>query len=242
MEVREENMSEYLRHRRTKGRALKILLVLATIFSFLPALGPSGSCATDGKNFWIAELHEIESRVNAYVPNKAYPDDPFIVITLLEAIGAIREGNGGIGACLVREGTGEIVERGRNRQYEPYFRSDLHAEMDLLTRYEERVKGRRTRAAGNPSLEQRKISGLVLYTSLEPCPMCLSRIVNMGIGKTYWAAADPEGGMGEKVKDLPPFWRNRASGQIFEPARCSAELRQIADRLFRHAMARRQSK
>jgi anaerobic selenocysteine-containing dehydrogenase len=40
----------------------------------------------------------------------------------------------GIGACLVREKSGEIIERGHNRQHSPYFRSDLHAEMDLLDR------------------------------------------------------------------------------------------------------------
>lgn len=216
---------------------LRILLTLVAL-SFLIPQGVLSSEAGDPKAS-LPALEEIEKRVNAYIPDKDFPDDPFILVTLQEAIAAVREGNGGIGACLVRGGTGEIVERGHNRQYEPYFRSDLHAEMDLLTRYEERVKGRRGAPAGTPSAEQRKISGLALYTSLEPCPMCLSRIINMGIQKIYWASADPEGGMGHKVRDLPPFWRDRASDQLFEPARCSEELRRLADQLFRHSMAKR---
>lgn len=217
-----------------------VLIVILILLTTWPCRAASAD-KFDGK-VWLRELDEIEKTVNGYVPDKAHPDDPFILVTIQEAIAAIREGNGGIGACLVRESTGEIVERGHNRQYEPYFRSDLHAEMDLLTRYEERVRARKGSVAGNPSGEQRKIAGLVLYTSLEPCPMCLSRIVNMGIRKVCWAAPDPEGGMGHKIRDLPPFWRDRASVQIFEAARCSADLRQLADRLFRHSMARRQAK
>lgn len=217
--------------------------LLFLLILILPTSSPSHGGRGDGDSkAWLSELSEIETKVNAYVPDKGCPHDPFILVTVQEAITAMREGNGGIGACLVREATGEIVERGHNRQYEPYFRSDLHAEMDLLTRYEERVKARKGRVAGTPSVEQRKIAGLVLYTSLEPCPMCLSRIINMGIRKVYWAAADPEGGMGHKVRSLPPFWRDRASGQLFEPARCSAELKRLADQLFRHSMARRQAK
>lgn len=216
-------------------------LLLLVLFCFLLSFGSPESEA-ESVNARLSDLNDIEKKVEAYVSDQSCPDDRFIVITLREAIAGIREGNGGIGACLVKEATGEIVERGHNRQYEPYFRSDLHAEMDVLTRYEEKVKARRSGLVGSPSNEQRKISGLVLYTSLEPCPMCLSRIINMGIRKVFWAAADPEGGMGRKVRDLPPFWRERASGQFFKPARCSVELKQLADHLFRYSMAHRQAK
>lgn len=232
--------SEIRNQKSADGKAKKqmagVLVGLAFLLSFCPVALPADS------RVWMPELDEIEKKVNSYVPDEDYPDDAFVLVTLQEAVAAMREGNGGIGACLAREATGEVVERGHNRQYEPYFRSDLHAEMDLLTRYEEKVRARRGSPVGSPSNEQRRIAGLVLYTSLEPCPMCLSRIINMGIRKVYWAAADPEGGMGLKVRDLPPFWRKRASDQLFEPARCSVELKQLADRLFRHSMARRQAK
>ncbi len=91
-------------------------------------------------------------------------------------------GTAGIGACLVREATGEILERGRNSQYEPYFRSDLHAEMDLLDRWEERMRLTRSRDPREATyLDPRAAEGIVLYTSVEPCPMCLTRIINSGI-------------------------------------------------------------
>jgi tRNA(adenine34) deaminase len=152
------------------------------------------------------------------------------LVTIREALIGSRENNGGIGACLVREATGEIVEKGHNRQYEPYFRSDLHAEMDLLTRYEERIKAQRfkTSSYGDP----RKIGGLVLYCSVEPCPMCLTRIINMGLKKVYFAVPDREGGMVRRIHDLPPFWKDKAATNVYAPANCSSELKGIAKQLF----------
>ncbi len=179
------------------------------------------------------DLDRIEKRINAYVPDRQYPDDPFVLICVREALAGGREKNGGIGACLVEEATGKIVEVGHNRQYEPYFRSDLHAEMDLLTRYEEKIKARRIMDSSLPTEVQRKIEGMVLYTSVEPCPMCMSRIINARLKKALYAAPDPSGGMAHKIQDLPTFWRELASGRVYEPARCSPELVDIAKSLFR---------
>jgi hypothetical protein len=79
------------------------------------------------------EIAALEAEVAALRPDSRYPHDPFILVTLQEAMAAKREGSGGVGACLAHEGSGGIVARGRNRQYVPYWRSDLHAEMDVLT-------------------------------------------------------------------------------------------------------------
>jgi len=179
------------------------------------------------------DIVEIERRVRDFAPDERYPDDPFVLVAVQEALSGFKEGNGGIGACLMDMNTLKVVERGHNRQFEPYFRSDLHAEMDLLTRYEERVKARKLDNASVPQAEQRKIKGLVLYTSIEPCPMCLARIINVGIKRTYFAAPDPSGGMAGKIQSLPAFWQELATGSIFEPARCSPELTAIAKSLFR---------
>jgi cytosine deaminase len=177
-------------------------------------------------------LETIENRLNSFVIDPQYSDDPFILITLREALAARKEGNGGVGACLVRESTGEIVERGHNRQYMSYFRSDLHAEMDLLNRYEDRTKSQRIvdGEARNP----RQKEGLVLYSSFEPCPMCLTRIINSGIRKIYYAVPDPTGGMCHKISELPPFWRGAAADCVCAPAACSPELKDLAVQLFGH--------
>jgi cytosine deaminase len=84
-----------------------------------------------------------------------------------------------------------------------------------------------------PTEVQRKMEGMVLYTSVEPCPMCMSRIINARIKKALYAAPDLAGGMAHKIQDLPTFWRELASGRLYEPARCSPELVNIAKALFR---------
>ncbi|NLT68109.1 MAG: nucleoside deaminase [Acidobacteria bacterium] len=171
---------------------------------------------------------ELESAVRSMKPDSRFRHDPFILVALQEALAAKQEGGGGIGACLVRESTGEIVARGRNRQYAPYFRSDMHAEMDLLNRYEDSL--RTVKGSGNP----RQRAGLVLYTSVEPCPMCLTRIINSGVVKMYYAAPDPEGGMVHRMRFLPTFWKEATRGRDYAAADCSPAMRELAARLFRH--------
>ena len=209
--------------------AARVLLIAIVFLSFATF---QNVLADENKTFGPFDLGEMEKKVAAFVPDVRYPDDPFILVTLKEALMGNRERNGGIGACLVVEKTGEVVERTHNRQYEPYFRSDLHAEMDLLTRYEERVRLTRTRDPESPFYRNpRNMTGLVLYTSVEPCPMCLTRIINAGVKKVYYAASDPEGSMAGRA--LPPFWRAMAQDMVLEPARCSPELKILALKPFR---------
>ena len=104
--------------------------------------------------------------------------------------------------------------------------------MDLLTRYEDRLKKQPPSAGGNP----RACDGLVLYSSVEPCPMCLTRIINAGIKKTYYVTPDPEGGMATRMENMPPFWRRFAQDREFAPAQCSPEFRAIAGELFTFSM------
>ncbi|RPI71730.1 MAG: nucleoside deaminase [Desulfobacteraceae bacterium] len=204
----------------------RLLIAASTFLTLSLASGPVRADDLAQKN--AAELAEIEKAVQAFSPDPRYAHDPFILITLQEAIAAKHEQSGGIGACLVRESTGEIVTRGHNRQFSPYFRSDLHAEMDLMNRYEDRIQALRTE--GNP----RRVEGLVLFSSVEPCPMCLTRIINFGVAKTYYAAPDPTGGMVHKMNDLPPFWKEAAEGRIYAEADCSPALKALAARLFAH--------
>jgi cytosine deaminase len=192
--------------------------------------------AEDERKAIQPELDELEKKIASFVPSPYRRDDPFVLVTLREAVAAMREGGGGgIGACLVDERTGAIVEVGRNRQFMPHFRSDMHAEMDLLNRYEDRRSVKKGEGV-NP----RQMDGLVLYSSMEPCPMCLTRILNAGLKKTFYAAPDPSGGMVQRISSLPPFWRDLAEGRTYAPADCSPELSEIAARLF--ALSRRDMK
>jgi cytosine deaminase len=224
------NNSSYLKHCSLVQMTKSLLIVLVICF-----LAHCQHVPVDGNKIGLpVNLDEIEKQINAFIPNPAYSDDPFILVTVKEALMGGKERNGGIGACLVREATGEIVERGHNRQYEPYFRSDLHAEMDLLNRYEERMRLKRSRDPKDLSYRNpRNMNGLILYTSVEPCPMCLTRIINAGVKKVYYALTDDNGGMAHRFDNLPPFWQSMAQSIILEPTRCSPELKEIAQKLFR---------
>ncbi len=203
----------------------KWLLLPAVIF--LAGLLVSSPAAGQDRN--AQKLADLETRILGYTVQPGFPDDPYGLIVVNAALEAIKGESGGIGACLVDSRTGQVVETGRNRQFTTYFRSDLHAEMDLLNRYEDRMKKPRSDGnGGNP----RECPHLVLISSVEPCPMCLTRIINSGIKTVLYVVEDKQGGMVTRLDQLPPFWREFAADREFRQADCSPELRQIALDLF----------
>ena len=163
-------------------------------------------------------LEQLRSRIDKLAPDKSYPHDAFIIVTLHEAIEAALEGNFGVGAVLVNRK--KTVQRGHNRVFSPYFRSDMHAEMDVMTRFEERHK------------QVESMSSYTLFSSLEPCPMCLGRLITSGVRKVYYAAIDQEGGMANRLAYMPAEWRELAERQDFRLADCSPELSEIALQVF----------
>ncbi len=82
------------------------------------------------------------------------------------AVKNVHEGGGPFGAVIVKDG--KIVARGVNR---------VTASLDPTAHAEVQAIRSACRALGTFSLE-----GSVLYTSCEPCPMCLSAV--------YWARID----------------------------------------------------
>jgi tRNA(adenine34) deaminase len=197
-------------------------VVVLMLLGFHPAAAPAAESRPE-------ELAEIEARIEKLRPDPAFQDDRYGLIAVNEALTSLKEGSGGIGACLVHERTGEVVCTGRNRQYRPYFRSDLHAEMDLLNRYEDwlRKMGGRTSGA-----DPRNCAHLVLVSSVEPCPMCLTRIINSGIKKLVYVTPDERGGMVSRMDRLPPFWQDRVRDCDYRMAVCSPAVRQLAGDLF----------
>ncbi len=53
----------------------------------------------------------------------------------------------------------------------------------------------------------------VLYTTLEPCPMCTVCLINAGVGRVVVGAADPPSGTLEagRLARLPPVWPELAA-------------------------------
>lgn len=165
------------------------------------------------------KIRSLQEALHSYSPDARYRDDPFIRVACEEALEAVREGNFGVGA-VITDPEGRIIEKGHNHVFSPYFRSDLHAEMWVLTTVEERNR------------DINRTAGYTLYSSLEPCPMCLARIISAGIQNIAYAAPDPLGGMVERMKQLPSVWQELARRQRFSRADCSPALTRLAGEIF----------
>ena len=101
-------------------------------------------------------------------------------------------------------------------------RSDLHAEMSLITKFEDKY-GKNSRSL---------LRNTVLFTTLEPCPMCLCRIITAGISEVYYVADDKTGGMVHLYENLPAIWKEISNGRIYNKADCSAILEKAAFDIF----------
>jgi len=99
----------------------------------------------------------------------------YLTIALDEAEAAAREGDRPIGAVLVTP-DGQIIARGHNRRHT--LNSPLqHAEMHLFFTHQELLN----------TYENQ----LTLYTSLEPCIMCMATAITARMRRIVWALNDP---------------------------------------------------
>ena len=154
-----------------------------------------------------------------YHPRAQHPDDACAWLTCTLALDGIASDNFGVGAILVDAG-GQVVAQGHNRIFHPYFRSDRHAEMVVLEEWEN----------GRPQVPWP--GGLTLFTSLEPCPMCLVRLLNADVSRVLFAARDDRGGMVQRLNQLPPAWLELVQRKVFAQAQCSPELADAAGQIF----------
>ena len=179
-----------------------------------------------------SKLLEIAEEVGAHTDER--PHDGYARIAVTEAIDTGLEGNAAIGALIV-DLSGEVLLRERNRMFVPRFRSDFHAEMVLLTRYE------------NEHGSRADLRGHTLVTSLEPCEMCMIRIINSGVTNTLYVASDLGKGAITGPNRLAPHWARLADPQNFAAADCAPRLAEISLEAFeatiggvtRRLMARR---
>ena len=89
------------------------------------------------------------------------------------AINGSRNNEGGPFGAVIVDKDGNIIAKGNNmviKNNDP----TAHAEITVI------------REACN-KLETYDLSGFILYTSCEPCPMCLSAIIWANIDKVYYA-------------------------------------------------------
>ncbi len=90
--------------------------------------------------------------------------------------------------CVIADGEGRVIGRGRNRREEKADAS-AHAEIEAI------------REAGN-TLGSWRLDGCTLYVTLEPCPMCAGAIINARVPTLVYGAADAVSGSCGSVIDL----------------------------------------
>lgn len=151
------------------------------------------------------------------VPSAARRHEAHALHVCRLAVDAARRGTYGVGALLC-DADGRVLIRGHNSVYDDGFRSDLHAEMVVMNEYE------------SLRLPRDAVRECTLVTSLEPCPMCMTRLIVAGVGTVLYVADDPIGGMVRRKEDLPPTFRAimQSQKQVWAAADCSDELRSAA--------------
>jgi tRNA(adenine34) deaminase len=141
-------------------------------------------------------------------------DDEASWVACIIALLAHDTGNYGVGALIVDDAR-NVLAYGYNEICSPTFRSEAHAEMVVLTDFETRFPNQ-------------KKDGLTLYTSLEPCPMCYTRILISGIPRAVYVADDDDGGMVQRKDSMPDYWRAMESRCVFPRAVVGEELRRLS--------------
>ncbi|MCP4256722.1 MAG: nucleoside deaminase [Planctomycetes bacterium] len=157
------------------------------------------------------------------MPNLRYRHDEFSKIALAEAIEASKEGNIGVGGTVLYKGKPLFSDH--NRQFIPYFRSDIHAEMVLVNHIEDQLQDEKSPYMGNYQL----------ISSQEPCPMCMLRLITSGIGEILYVYRDessPDQGDVTSLERLPLVWGELARRQHIGEADCSPELKEMARQAF----------
>jgi tRNA(Arg) A34 adenosine deaminase TadA len=158
-----------------------------------------------------------------FQPSEEYSDDKYAKEANIQALKSAMQGGYGIGSVLINE-KGEIIEAAHNSQIQKH-RSDLHAEMTLLTKFEESHKAKKYM---NMYVYK---PGLIVFSSAEPCPMCYIRINTTG-ADTKYCTPGPDDGMASRTDYLPPAWKEMALKRKVTLGDCSPVMQKISHLLF----------
>jgi len=114
----------------------------------------------------------------------------------VEIAGTAEEaGNLPIGTVIALHG--DIIAEGSNAIWYPVHNPNRHAEIEALRMVP-------------PGLWPQS-RAMTLYTTLEPCLMCLGAILLHRIGRVLYGAADEYGGASSLIGDMPPFFERQAA-------------------------------
>jgi len=168
-------------------------------------------------------LQKLQTFLTAFQPSKEFSDDVYAKAANLQALKSVMQGGYGIGSVLVNQ-EGKIIAAAHNSQIQKH-RSDLHAEMTLLTNFEE------SHLAKQYMISYIYKPGLTVFSSAEPCPMCYIRI-NTACADTKYCTPGPDDGMASRTDFLPPAWKEMALKRKVSIGNCSPVMQKISHLLF----------
>lgn len=122
--------------------------------------------------------------------NEHAMDMAFLEEAYQEAELARSEGNLPVGSVIVLDG--KIVARGRNHVIVPNYNPGRHAESEAIRTLDVELWSR--------------ANEMILYTTLEPCIMCMGTIILHGIGRVVFGASDKNGGAAPLLEHLPAYY------------------------------------
>ncbi len=144
---------------------------------------------------------------------------------LEQAWKAYCQGSVPVGAVWV-DAEGHVRLRGRNRIHEslaepPHLAGNrlAHAEMNVLVQV--------------PPDDYFSMATGILYSTLEPCPLCMGAIVMSGVRQVYYGARDREAGASALLQATPYVARKQIQAIGPEPEIQSVSLVLLTDRLLR---------
>jgi len=114
-------------------------------------------------------------------------DEAFMKEALKEAEKALQADEVPVGAVVVHQG--RVIARAHN-QRETFRDPTAHAEMIAITQ-----------AAA--ALDRWRLSGCILYVTLEPCAMCAGAMVLARIDRLVFGADDPKAGAVGSLYNIP---------------------------------------
>jgi tRNA(adenine34) deaminase len=107
---------------------------------------------------------------------------------------AHRAGNLPIGAVIVLDG--QVVAEGKNAIWVPQLNPGRHAEIEALAAVPAQLWGRARE--------------MTLYSTLEPCLMCLSTMLVHRLGRVVYGSRDNHGGASPVFGRMPPAFEKLA--------------------------------
>lgn len=127
-------------------------------------------------------------------------DEKYMKVALQEAKRGYLKGDYPVGAVLVAENT--IIAKGNN-SLESGSKGINHAETNILMKYSKTI-----------TLKKKNKEPVTLYTTLEPCLMCLGIAVLHDVSRIVYAAQDPDGGAVNLIKTNKKGYYKRKWPQI----------------------------